>query len=353
MKRILPVVISAMLLSSCAAYSSDSVVTESKHAYESSTVETTSTYDPFASASNESSSTINYSYGIEYQEGEEKVLHYAATISFQYYVDNQGSDNNFGLLLFANGIRQPYRTKEEPQDQTMHIFDVKQNERKVQTIEFEPIVGNNGEELSLEIVSMVNPRFVSDNNSVYQFNHRIMSPFPSIMQITDTMDKAEPSICSVYDITPITEELRKEYNKMDSKGEMSEENSLENTVYFETLKNGIFLSPNDYLAGKQDVSPFTTEDSISVCMYGGSPCIYRVSMFINHELVPGVFDGADYLDMEVSGNQICTKTIELKKISSILQNCNSAYFIAIPFYSNQNYNERMVIKTPSVTVRVT
>lgn len=51
------------------------------------------------------------------------------------------------------------------------------------------------------------------------------------------------------------------------------------------------------LEAESDFTPFNISDSITLCMYGNEPCKYRVSMYINHELVKGAFDGADYIDI--------------------------------------------------------
>ncbi len=315
-----------------------------------STAEGSSEYDPFASSDEDTSTEGgSFVFGVEWEEGKEFTLDYASTVSFNYYVDNSGNAADFGLLLFLNGIRQPYRTEENSENKFMHTFDVDQNERKVQKIEFEPVVGEKGDEVSVEIITMFHPNFIQTENSNYQFNHKISSLFPSKMTVTQETGLSEPKVCSEYEVTPISDELRQQFNTMSPTGG-SGGNALEDSVYIETLKNDIFYTPKDLQAGKGDNTPFSVNDSVTLCMYGGKPCKYRVSMYIDHELVKGAFDGADYIDMTPSKDSICKKKIDMEKLGLSLEDHSHLYFIAVPFYTNDNFEERMTIKSASVTL---
>ena len=162
MKRILTILLLfAFLLTACSEKSS----TDEKNTIQNvmSSTEQTSEYDPFARADDDTSSgTIgSFGYGLEWENGKELVFDYAPTISFEYYVDNSGKDSDFGLLIFLNGVRQPYRTGENSENKIMHIFDVKRDERQVQTIEFEPVVGEKGDEVSVEIITMFQPDYIN------------------------------------------------------------------------------------------------------------------------------------------------------------------------------------------------
>lgn len=351
MKRFLIAFLSAaLLLTACSE--KKSVNEQDMFHNEPPATEQSSEYDPFARHDDDTPAAIgSFNTGVEWKEGKELVLDYAPTVSFRYYVDNSGKITDFGLLLFVNGIRQPYRTEENSENKIMHIFDVNQDERKVQTIEFEPVVGEKGDEVLVEIVSMFQPSFIQTEKSNYVFNHRISSLYPSKMDVTQETGITEPEVCSDYLDTPITEEIRQTFNIMDSTGVMSDENLLDSSVYIETLKNDVFLTPDDLLKGKHDSTPFTMNDSVTLCMYGGGEsCKYRVSMYINHDLVNGAFDGADYIDITTSRDSICTKKIDIEKLDLSLEDYNHLYFIAVPFYINDNFGERMVLKSESVTL---
>lgn len=350
MKKILIAFLSvALLLTACSQNTSNNKQDTGNN--NSSETNQLSEYDPFAKSDDDTSSSTagSFNFGVEWEDGKELTLDYAPTVSFRFFVDNSGKATDFGLLLFVNGIRQPYRTEEDSENKIIHIFDVNQDEQKVQTIEFEPVVGAKGDEVFVEIVSMFHPDFIQTENSNYEFNHRISSLWPSKMAVTQETGLSEPNVCSEYEVTPISDELRQEFNEMGAAG-ASVGNALDDNVYIETLKNDVFLTPKDLQEGKGDSKPFTTNDSVTLCMYGGESCKYRVSMYINHELVTGAFDGADYIDMTPSRDSICKKMIDLEKLNFSLEDYNHLYFIAVPFYTNDNFGERMVIKSASVTL---
>lgn len=316
----------------------------------SSVSDQSDTYDPFKKEDVQSITAGSYNYGVEWEENKRNVLDYDSTVSLQYFVENNGKATDFGVLFFINGFCQPYRTEDDREDKILHIFQVDQNERKVKTIEFEPVVGEFGDELSVEIVSMFEPDYINTEKSNYDFHHRISSLFPSKMSVTKETGLSEPNVCLDYTNTSITEEMRLKFDTIGAAG-ASSENSLETNVHIETLKNEIFYTPADLLKSEPDNTPFTMNDSVSLCMYGGKQCKYRVSMFVNHEQVKGAFDGLDYIDMTVSGDSICKKTIDLNKLNLSLNDYNHVYFIAVPFYSNDNYIEKTVIKSTSVTLK--
>lgn len=356
MKKILTAFISvALLMTACSKNPSATKPSSENDPFanvndNTSAAEQSSEYDPFANSDENASTTAGkWGFGVEFEEGKELVLDYASTVSFRYYVDNDGKTTDFGLLLFVNGIRQPYRTEEESENKIMHTFDVNQDERKVQTIEFEPVVGEKGDEIMVEIITMFQPDFIQTENSYYEFSHKISSLYPSKMSVTQETDLSKSKVCSEYEVTPISDELRQEFNEMSATGS-SGGNTLDSSVYIETLRNDVSHTPKDLLEGKGDTTPFTTNDSVTLCMYGGESCKYRVSMYINHNLVTGAFDGADYIDMTPSQDSICKKKIDLEKLNLSLEEYNHLYFIAVPFYTNDNFGERMTIKSDSVTL---
>lgn len=362
MKKILPAFLSAVLLLTACSNTADNKQPETNQSSENdpflsadnitSTAEQTSEYDPFANTddNNGSQTAGSFSFRVNWEEGKELILDYSPTVSFDYFIDNSGKTTDFGLLIFVNGFSQPYRTEDESQNKVMHTFYVNQNEPKTQTIEFEPIVGEKGEEVSVEIVTMFQPGFIQEESNNYEFNHRISSIWPSKMAVTQETGLSEPKVCSEYEVTKISDEMRQEFNTINSTGAVGE-NDLDSKVHIETLKNDVFLTPKDISEGKFDSKPFTNDDSVTLCMYGGKSCKYRVSMYINHDLVKGAFDGADYIDITCSNDAICKKQIDMNGIGVTLNDYNHLYFIAVPFYENQNYGEKMVIKPASVTVK--
>ncbi len=351
MKKLLSLLLAAALLTGCAekTESAKDASASTTSGTDASSVE--SAYDPFAREDSGSGTEArSYSYGVNWKDGKEFVLDYASTVSFDYFVENDNTTTDFGLLLFVNGISQPYRTDAEPENKTMHIFNVNGSEKKTQTISFEAVTGEDGEELWVDVVSMLQPDYVQETNAYYGL---ISSLYPSKLLVTEKTGKTDPKICTDYVTEQISDEMRQKFGTMGEKGGAGK-NSLDQNTTIEALKNGVLITPAERLQkgeNKLDITPFQTSDFVELCMYGGkTPCKYRVSMYVNHELVKGAFDGADFIDMTASRDEICRKKLVLSELGLTLNEWNHLYFVAVPFYTDDNFEERMVLKSPSVTL---
>ncbi len=347
MKRISAALLSVIMLTAC----SEKPVSSEQNPSAPETnrmTEQTDDYDPFAADSRDEEETIGkFSFGVEWEKGKELVLNYAPTVSFPYYVENSASQSDFGLLIFVNGFRQPYRTDTEQDDRILHTFTVAQNERIHPNISFEPIVGEIGEVLSVEIISMFRPGFeLTDQttDSALNFNHRIQALYPSELTVTQHTGLTGPLVCKEYATVSISEEMRADYADPDG-------NSLDRLVFLEALKNDALITPNDRMKTETAKQVFDKNDTITLCLYGGGkPCKYRVSMYLNHELVSGAFDGCDYIDMTPSADVMCKKVIDMQKLNLPQTGYSHFYFIAVPFYTNKNYDERYTVKSETAAI---
>lgn len=355
MKRLLTVLFSAMLLTACAETSETGSQSASVPDVTTNDPFTETTqaddYDPFAQ-SNETEEDDEggaWGHGVEWEPGKELMLDYAPTVTFPYFIENDAKQNDFGLLIFVNGFRQPYRTDTEPDDRVMHTFVVDQDEKIHPKISFEPIVGNLGETLSVEMIGMFSPSFALTDQTTHaalNFHHRIGAPLPSEMTVTQETNPTTPAVCRDYTEVPITEELREQYQ---SNGE----NMLDkaNYIFLTAMKNDVLITPEDRRTTLIPKTVFSGNDNITLCMLGGGkPCKYRVSMYLNHELVHGVFDGCDYIDMTPSADTMCKKEIDMSKLEMPQDQFSHFYFIAIPFYENHNYSEREPLKSESAAI---
>lgn len=354
MKYVFPLIISMILLCGCAANSDAASSTESR-------AETTATEDPFAEHSEDASQNYDpfaedssdgeeelgaFSCGVEWEPGRECVLDYAPTVTFPYYIENNAGRTDFGLLIFVNGFRQPYRTDSEPEDAVLHSFSVDEDERLHPKISFEPVVGEMGETLTVEIVSMFHPGFVLTDKTIHaalNFNHRILSLFPSSMTVTEQIGLRPPKVCTDYTEIPITAELRDAYTEQSG-------NQLDRLFFLEALKNDALITPRDRLTQSVPKTVFRGGDALTLCVYGGGrPYTYRVSMYLDHALVPGVFDGCDYIDMTPSADTMCKKEIDTSLLP-LKDEWSHLYFIAVPIYTDTDYANRRVEKSESAAI---
>jgi hypothetical protein len=303
----------------------------------------TTEYDPFAEAE-EPETFPGWGGGIQWEEGQEKVLDYAPVISFQKELHCDNGRQNFGVMLFVNGINQPLKL-DNSEEKMMHIVEL-ENESVIQTMTFSPVVGEKGDKIYLQTVTMYDPNFVpASSNPDYKFSHDIRG-IPASIDVTETTEKTTPPICTDYVKEPVTDEIRAEFQN-----QWKADNYLDTQNYVKTLKNGVLNTPADYINGEIPQTPFESTDSVEVALYGGGePCMYRVSMYINHELVKGAFDGMDYIDMEMSKNNISRKKVDYKNSGINLNEYNFIYFVAVPFYDNYPMEEKWVLKSDSVTL---
>lgn len=360
MKQIAVLAAAALLLTGCGAApsadgqsSSPQVKTADVPSSDTETAQTTA-YDPFAEDDSDSDGLMIRSWGsgADWKDGRMYVLDYAPTVSLRCYEELDGAVNDVGLLLFVNGFSQPYRTDEEPFVQTMHIAEVPPGERKYITVEFEPVAGELGDTLSVEIITMLHPRFMptpQTKESELFISHSLHPFMPSKLSVTEKTGVTEPAVCTDYTAEPVTEALRKQYLVMGSTGSYSGENRLDSTVFLEVTQNAGIVTPAGMLGGAARELSFSADAPVTLCMLGGQRCTYRVSLFADHELVHGAFDGCDYLDMTPAPDTLCKKEIDLGTLGLPAEGQHHIYFAAVPFYTGKNAGEE-VIKSVSAAL---
>ncbi|MDR0918962.1 MAG: hypothetical protein LBM93_06885, partial [Oscillospiraceae bacterium] len=301
--------------------------------------------DPFA-VSEEEESSVFASWGadMDWEEGKYYEFNYAPEITFTRLVHSYGKRGNFGLVMYINGILQPCKL-DNSEEKLLHIYEL-DNEEKKQTISFSPVVGEKGDKLYVEICKIYDPNFVpSSPYPHYKFSHEFNNMTVTV-DVTETTGKTYPPICTNYVKEPVTEEIRNGFQN-----EWKPENDLDRMDFVKTLKNGNFYTTEDYANGQADQTPFEVTDSVEIALYGGGePCMYRVSMYINHQLVKGAFDGMDYIDMEMSKNYISRKQVDYKNSGIKLNEYNFIYFVAVPLYGEYAPTEKRLWNSDSVTL---
>ncbi len=112
-------------------------------------------------------------HGIDLPDGGESVVTYdGGELKLPYYVTGSGSGKNIGLLVYMNGVPQPYRIDGEGEYAYMHIFDLQNDDEKYRfDLSFVPAAGSAGETVRATIASIYYPQFKPDmvNSSGYGF----------------------------------------------------------------------------------------------------------------------------------------------------------------------------------------
>ena len=128
-----------------------------------SSIEEAVAEDPFEEAESQMEVLGSMVHGLNDKLDENEFIEYSGTdVEIDYYVELEGNVNNVGFLLFLKGEPQPYKIKGiETEYEYMHQLTVDE-ERKQFTFQFSPIVGEEGEVLELQVISIYNAAFIPD-----------------------------------------------------------------------------------------------------------------------------------------------------------------------------------------------
>lgn len=247
-------------------------------------------------------------------------------------IENGPKACSVGLILFADGIRQPYKIDGGKVDM-INSVSIKENEKKSFHIEFEPVTGKKGEELTLHIAAMVNPDYkpASVNDLIYGSNHKTAILVPWTIKMNENGSKAVVNIKSISEQKKISETVKKEYTTVSPDG--STQCSLDQNDYFQIgdgktekiiLKKGI---------NRLKLTGLGMENS------------YRVSVYINHKIMK-CFNGTDYNDIEIKDDYqaSCSFLIDADQLNGI----NTIYAVAVPLKKAGITGTLNLVKTQSL-----
>ena len=201
-------------------------------------------------------------------------------IQLSCYIHGSGSDTEVGLMLFLDGVPQPYQiiktsqqedAPETGQEVLMSKHRVSSDGRIEFTVSFTPVTGSAGDELGLVEVTLWEPSFVpkteNERFGLYQsagFN----TPLTVLMK-TDAPQQAEDYAAEVV-TEPIPPSEKKEINELNPSGRTSPQFNLY-TGEFNWATAALFTKN-----GKID---------LALSGWGGIEADYRVTVFVNHQPV--------------------------------------------------------------------
>jgi hypothetical protein len=149
--------------------------------------------DPFEEAESQTEVLGSFGHGLINKLKENEFIEYSGTdIEIDYYVELEGNVNNVGFLLFLKGEPQPYKIKgTETEYEYMHQLTVEED-RKEFTFQFSPIVGEKGEVLELQVISIYNAAFIPDmtTTSAYGgYHHALPTIIDRVKMLENTPDQ--------------------------------------------------------------------------------------------------------------------------------------------------------------------
>ena len=301
------------------------------------------TENPFDVPKSETELLGSIGHGLNFDLGENEYIKYTGKeVELEYYIELEGNVRNVGFLIFLSGEPQPYKLKgKEENYDYLHELNLEKDKDNI-TFQFEPVTGEKGDVLELQIVSIYNPNFIPDmiETSAYGVYHRALSTVvdrfklekPSTIQNTDLKEFESKYVVAASTLSEnITEDfINSEINKGKQKFDMEylNKNVLSVTKFNgEKIFSNINLNDNDTL-------------KISYYLFGVPNAEYTTTFFVNHEPIYSIDNTLQKGKTEIINLDIGVD--ELDEFSSF-------YAISVPKYERK-YKDELVtfIKTDSV-----
>jgi hypothetical protein len=234
-------------------------------------------------------------------------------ITLEVLINNTHDEAEYGVILFVDGIRLPFTTNEHSESDYMQVFRFQGEEESFVSVTFSPTFVAQGETVAVNIATILNPRFRLESMDFvnYLMHHRILPASPYHVRINTVSETEIPISNTVDDIEPTPQELQEQHANSDENVQfMLYQNSLEPLEHYFTVQRGEDLQ-------------------LSLACFGDSGS-YRVSLYINHEIVPA-FNGKEYFDVDVELNLLKTRHINIPaNVLELFDEFSHIYFIAVP-----------------------
>ena len=146
--------------------------------------------NPFQEHQGSQEDTLRISHGIidpDPQTG--KLVYNDAPVTCTYMLNNEGAKTEWGIVIYVNGVQQPYTVDNGAQESVCHIFTVGEKSRKDLKITFTPIIGKSGQDLSVIFATVLKPSYILEEKEIstgYGYYHSYSTGLP--MQLIMNQD---------------------------------------------------------------------------------------------------------------------------------------------------------------------
>lgn len=256
-------------------------------------------------------------YEFELLEYSKQIEYNGTPVNIHYKLNNLYDPIDIGIMIFLDGIVQPFYTDEFSEKNYMHVYDFAKDETRTVSIYFEPQSGSFGEHL-LTVITMLNTNFRA-KGPIYDFgyNHRI-SFISDTIYFKQDLGESKAEKKDSYTQANISADERAAYQRED------DTNRLDDTAFFHLLNQNKII--------ERQLSLNLTD--LDLKGLGGFPATYRTSLFLNHE--PIKIDGKyDYIEMKIDKNQFSKSNISFDP--SKLQEGDILYTISIPIDTRDSF----------------
>lgn len=325
-----------ILLTGCLGVKSEK---EKNHTDKS--IESESPADIFTNESSEQSLGA-FSFGPVSDHDERDIYEYSGEdirIPFQVAGMDKKGNSDFGLLVFLDGVSQPYRIEESngasSKEQVMHKFYLEGEESKQFEIVFTPIIGKKGEKVAIDFATVFQPDYVPEDETAtnYGVYHDLNATLPQEVHFkTDIPNSAKHSIYSQSTIQEIPEEVKSQNDifQMEGSSDIFDEMTI------------VELLPED--ESSEMISAKNGKAKMKFRIYGGPEVTYRTTIFVNH--IPVQVLGSDFIETSLQKGKM--NTVEFELDTSTYGKVNTVYAISVVAGKGYLTNAESPLKTKSI-----
>ena len=277
-------------------------------------------YNPFSNYEKESNEQVDamFGYGLVDPAVDGKIK-YNKDMSLDFWIENAGNDNDFGFMIYIDGVRQDISV-DGSEISDVYTIDVPSGERKTFNVKFEPNVTKYSDTLSLDFVLMFDPDYMPDSpTAIFGNRQNINSINLTMIDVAKDIKLSGDSISVKSENIP--NDIKQEYIEYDESGNISG-NSLEESTFITALKSNKKLDDNTPNA-------VSTADDLEIRLLGGKEGSWRISLYIDNKMVPA-FNGNYYADMKASSNEMSSYIVDLSEYKIEDTEFGSIYCIAVP-----------------------
>lgn len=276
-------------------------------------------------------------FGIKSPDPNKRVLEYnGAPIKISFNAKNGPTKAEWGLRVYVAGYLQEFSVGNQVCD--LYRFKTNEEDEVSFDLSFMPVVGNAGDELTVNFILYLNPSYVlRDPNYVgYDNNHKISQLLPWKLIINKSVETSTPQSIYCDNFTNIPDSIVDEFTS-----QFDENNQRINSLETETFIEHFQIKEN-----YNTISVHNSTFDTFIHGYGNAEK-YRVSLYVNHELVDA-FNGEQYCILEVKKNFL--SEITTKVSYNFEGKDNFAYIIAVPIAEKYDLYSSDVIKTNSMKI---
>ncbi len=265
-------------------------------------------FEETADAGESQSASTIASYGLGYAADEMLTLS-GGTLTIPIELSGGKESTQVGILIYLDGILQPYSTEASDSKKTMHLFDTAAKTKTIFSVDMDAVFDSSQEKHYINLVSVLLPNYCpADKTSTFGTYHSGLTVLPKEITIAEDSGTAYLSDIPVYDNnTFIKNDDIKKYD--------IEDDSYAAFVLFNAADSDKKLRADNGVLSLSLLSYTMQADS----------GIYRVSFYKNHEVVK-LSGGFDYIDVAVEKGKMSLTDIQIENISA----GDFVYCVAVP-----------------------